>query len=78
MPGLVEIDDAQEGVMPEKDPSFWAWFSAWLYHSMPTIYAMLLAVVIAALRVMYGGGTKRKMLLEGALCGSLSLGAVSA
>ncbi|WP_218574049.1 phage holin family protein, partial [Plesiomonas shigelloides] len=36
------------------------------------MYSFCLAFTIAAIRVLYGGGTKRTMILEGALCGALS------
>ncbi|MGL4270208.1 MAG: phage holin, lambda family [Plesiomonas sp.] len=63
--------------MPEKDPSIWAWLCAWAYQNSPTIYSFCLAFTIAGIRVLYGGGTKRTMILEGALCGALSLSFVS-
>ena len=59
--------------MSEKDPSIWAMLCAWAYQNAPTIYSFCLAFTIAAFRVLYGGGTKRTMILEGALCGALSL-----
>ena len=51
--------------MPEKDPSIWAMLCAWAYQNSPTIYSFCLAFTIAAIRVLYGGGTKRTMILEG-------------
>ncbi|MDA1380559.1 phage holin, lambda family [Plesiomonas shigelloides subsp. oncorhynchi] len=74
---LTRRHDAPEGYMPEKDPSIWAWLCAWAYQNAPTIYSFCLAFAIAAIRVLYGGGTKRTMILEGALCGALSLSFVS-
>lgn len=59
--------------MPEKDPSIWAMLCVSAYQNSPTIYSF----TIAAIRVLYGGGTKRTMILEGALCGALSLSFVS-
>lgn len=59
--------------VPEKDPNLWAMLAAWLAHHSPTIYGALLAVAVAIVRVIYGGGTARQMSLEGALCGLLSL-----
>ena len=41
------------------------------------IGAVLLSVVMAVLRIAYGGGWK-KMLLEGLMCGAMTLTAVSA
>nr|WP_317403374.1 phage holin, lambda family [Plesiomonas shigelloides] len=63
--------------MPEKDPNLWALIAAWLYQHAQPIYSFFLASIIAALRVLYGGGTTRTMILEGALCGALSLSFVS-
>ena len=61
----------------EKDPGLWGMILAWLYQNLPTIYSFCLAFTIAAIRVLYGGGTRRTMILEGALCGALSLSLVS-
>ncbi|MBD8597076.1 phage holin, lambda family [Pseudomonas sp. CFBP 8772] len=60
--------------MPDK-PDSWAWFAAWLQQNWPAFYAGGLAAVIAALRIMYGGGTWRRVLLEAPLCGLLALSA---
>jgi lambda family phage holin len=58
--------------MPDK-PETWAWLAAWLQQHWPTVYAGLLAGVIAALRVVYGGGSWRRTLLESLLCGAIAL-----
>ncbi|WP_263264887.1 phage holin, lambda family [Pseudomonas sp. RIT-PI-S] len=58
--------------MPDK-PETWAWLSAWLQQHWPPVYAGLLAGVIAGLRVIYGGGTWRRVILEALLCGALAL-----
>lgn len=58
--------------MPDK-PDTWAWLGAWLQQHWPTLYAGLLAGVIAGLRVIYGGGTWRRMVLESLLCGAIAL-----
>jgi lambda family phage holin len=58
--------------MPDRTET-WAWLAAWLEQNWPTIYAGLLALVIAALRIMYGGGTLRRMVIEAPLCGALAL-----
>lgn len=58
--------------MPER-PETWAWLAAWLEQHWPTFYAAALALIIAALRVIYGGGTLRRMLIEAPLCGALAL-----
>ena len=59
--------------MPEKDPNNWAAALAWLHAIAPSLYAFGLSVTIAVLRVVYGGGSKRQMVLEGALCGLATL-----
>lgn len=59
--------------MPEKSPEVWAAVLAWLHAIAPSLYAFCLSVTIAVLRVVYGGGTKRQMILEGALCGFATL-----
>lgn len=62
--------------MPEKSPDLWAAVLAWVSQVMPQLYAPTLSVVIAVLRVIYGGGNRRQMLLEGALCGLATLSVV--
>lgn len=62
--------------MPEKNPDLWAAVISWLSANAPSLYALLLSIAIAALRVIYGGGTRRQMLLEGALCGLATLAVV--
>lgn len=59
--------------MPEKDPGLWAALIAWVIAHQPQLYAAGLSVAIAVFRVMYGGGNRRQMLLEGALCGLITL-----
>lgn len=56
--------------MPDR-PDTWNW----LEQHWPTLYAGLLALIIAALRIIYGGGTLRRMLIEAPLCGALALAA---
>lgn len=58
--------------MPDR-PETWAWLAAWLEHNWPGLYAGFLAVVIAALRVIYGGGSLRRVAVEAPLCGALAL-----
>lgn len=62
--------------MPEKSPEVWAAVLAWLHAIAPSLYAVALSVVIAGLRVVYGGGTRRQMILESALCGLATLAVV--
>lgn len=58
--------------MPDR-PESWAWLAAWLEHNWPAVYAFGLAIVIAALRVIYGGGGFRRVAVEAPLCGALTL-----
>ena len=62
--------------MPEKSPEVWAAVLAWLHAVAPSLYAFALSVTIALLRVIYGGGSKRQMILESALCGLATLAMV--
>ncbi len=55
--------------MPEKDPGLWAAVFAWLVAHQPQLYTGGTAAAVAMCRVIYGGGGRRKMLLEGILCG---------
>jgi lambda family phage holin len=60
--------------MPDR-PDTWARLAVWLEQNWPAIYSGLLAVVIGSLRVIYGGGTARRMVIEAPLCGALALSA---
>ncbi|MCK9468221.1 MAG: phage holin, lambda family [Porticoccaceae bacterium] len=62
--------------MPEKDPGFWSVVSAWLTLHAPVIYGACMSVVIAMLRVIYSGGGVRQQLLEGTMCGAMTLAVV--
>ncbi|NQD72932.1 phage holin, lambda family [Pseudomonas sp. CM27] len=62
--------------MPEKDPSLWAAVLTGVLAHQPQLGAAGLSVAIAVLRVVYGGGTRRQMFLEGALCGLITLALV--
>lgn len=62
--------------MPEKNPDLWAALFAWLSVHAPSVYAFLLSVAVAVIRVIYGGGSRRQMALEGALCGLATLALV--
>lgn len=57
---------------PEK-PYVIAVILAWLSEQAPVIFAAFLAFSMAVLRVIYGGGNRRRALLEGALCGGLTI-----
>ena len=62
--------------MPEKDPTLWVSVLAWLGSVAAALYAPGLSVSIAVLRVVYGGGNRRQMLIEGSLCGLITLSLV--
>lgn len=55
--------------MPEKDPGFWASVLVWFGAHQPQLYAGGTAAAVALCRVIYGGGGRRKIVLEGILCG---------
>lgn len=55
--------------MPEKDPGLWAALIAWVIAHQPQIVAGSAAAAVALCRVIYGGGSRRKMLLEAIMCG---------
>ena len=63
--------------MPEKNPDTWAVALAWLSQHAPILYAAGLSCVMAVLRITYGGGTRRQMAVEGAICGGLTLTIIS-
>lgn len=58
--------------MPDR-PETWGALLAWLQSVAPSLYALALSVTVAVLRVIYGGGSHRQMILEGALCGLATL-----
>lgn len=60
--------------MPDRHDT-WAWLAVWLEQNWSAIYSGLLALVIASLRVIHGGGTVRRMVIEAPLCGALALSA---
>ena len=62
--------------MPDK-PDTWTFAFAWLSQHFPLIGAALLSAAMAVLRITYGGGTRRQMLVEGAICGGLTLTMIS-
>ncbi|MBH3308973.1 phage holin, lambda family [Pseudomonas mosselii] len=62
--------------MPDK-PDTWAIALAWLSQHSPLLYAAGLSCTMAVLRITYGGGTRRQMLVEGAICGGLTLTMIS-
>lgn len=54
-------------LMPDK-PDTWVIALAWLSQHSPTISAATLSFVMAALRIIYGGGTRRQAMLEATIC----------
>lgn len=62
--------------MPEKNPDLWVSFLAWLGSVAVILYPPAMSVAMAVLRVVYGGGTRRQMILEGSLCGLCTLSCV--
>lgn len=66
----------RRSTVPEKDPNFWAAVSALISLHATQIYAFVLSVGIAGLRVIYGGGTNRQAILESVLCGLVTLSLV--
>ncbi|MCE0989329.1 phage holin, lambda family [Pseudomonas putida] len=60
--------------MPDK-PDTWAVLLAWLSQHAPLLYAGALSFVMALLRIIYGGGTRRQAVLEACLCTLLTAGA---
>lgn len=58
--------------MPDK-PDTWAWVSTTIETYWPAIYAALLAVFIAAFRIIYEGGKLRQVLIEAPFLGLTAL-----
>lgn len=57
---------------PQSWPDMLDLLQSWWRGDTP-VGAVLLAIVMAGLRIAYGGGGWKKMLLEGLLCGALTL-----
>jgi lambda family phage holin len=62
--------------MPDK-PDTWMMVTAFVWQYMPTIYAATLSCVMAFVRIVYGGGTRRQAICEGTLSGGLTLTLIS-
>ena len=60
--------------MPDT-PDTWALVLAWLSQHAPLLYAAALSFAISALRIIYGGGTRRQAALEALLCTLFTAGA---
>jgi lambda family phage holin len=58
-------------------PDTWLFTAAWFAQYAPTIYAACLSFLMAAIRIAYGGGTRRQAFCEGALSGGLTLTLIS-
>jgi len=63
----------EKPTMPPENFDIYAWLIARLQAEWSTIYAGFLGCSVAALRVLYGGGSFRQVLLEAPLCGAISL-----
>lgn len=57
--------------MPDK-PDTWAALADWLHQHYPALYAAGSSGFIAVLRVMYDGGERRRVWLEGCLCAAIT------
>lgn len=62
--------------MPEKIPEFWVIALAWVSQHSTPIYAGLVSAVMAVLRIIYGGGTRRQALFEGVICTLFTIGLI--
>lgn len=58
--------------MPDRAET-WAWLVAWLQHHHPLLYAAALSATLAAARLIYSGGSVRRALGEGFICGLITL-----
>lgn len=58
--------------MPDR-PETWAWLLAWLEQHHPLIYAAVLSALIASARFIYAGGSVRRAVGEGFICGLITL-----
>lgn len=63
--------------MPEKTPEFWVIAFTWLSQHSPTICAGLASALMAAVRIIYGGGTRRQALLEATICTLLTISLIA-
>lgn len=58
-------------IMPDK-PDSWAALAEWFHQHYPSLYATGLSGLIAVLRVLYDGGERRRVWLEGLLCAAIT------
>jgi lambda family phage holin len=61
--------------MPDK-PDTWVIALAWLSQHAPALYAAGLSALMAAVRIIYGGGTRRQALLEATICTLITIGLI--
>lgn len=61
--------------MPDK-PDTWVIVLAWLSQHAPTLSAAGLSALMAAVRIIYGGGTRRQALLEATICTLMTIGLI--
>lgn len=61
--------------MPDK-PDTWVIALAWLSQHSPTLYAAALSALMAGVRIIYGGGTRRQALLEATICTLITIGLI--
>lgn len=60
--------------MPDR-PETWAWFATWVEHHHPLLYAAILSALLATARYIYSGGSLRRAMGEGFICGLITLAA---
>jgi lambda family phage holin len=60
--------------MPEK-PDTWSALLAWVNQHSHVLYAAALSGAVGALRIIYGGGARRQVVLEACLCALITAGA---
>lgn len=58
--------------MPDR-PETWAMLLAWMEQHHPLIYAAVLSALLASARFIYAGGSLRRALGEGFICGLITL-----
>ena len=58
--------------MPDR-PETWAMLLAWIEQHHPLIYAAVLSALLASARFIYSGGSLRRAMAEGFICGLITL-----
>src|SRR6218665_2758404 len=51
----------------------WAWLLAWAEQKHPLIYAAVLSAMLATARFLYSGGSLKRAIGEGCICGLITL-----